>query len=213
MRAAIGRVIDMALTFRIECDPARVSKLYRDLLSVLPADLLVTGIDLVLAETTDNYRVPLPGMILKAVMAEWQRRRANLDRLRTARMIGERRGWPAETAPGEYIQKKDLDELLSGVRETLDDASAAFRSHGRRPRMTAKTGVVKVQVPLGGANVTGGGDILVYNQAQSFFEMLRDMPPEIAEAMGDSKKAFFEVEYLPGGGVKWGARVDDHQGW
>jgi len=206
MEAAILRVADMAIAFRIDCDPARVGKLYRDLLATVPADLLNAGIDLVLTETTDSFRVPLPGMILKAVMGEFQRRRAALDRLRTARMIGERRGWPAETAPGEYMPKKSLDDLMAGVRETLDDHTRAFHQHHRkRPTMTASAIVVKVQRSSDG--------YLVYNQQQTYFELPKELPADVLAAIGDEKKAYFSVEYEPGiPGLTWGARVED-PGW
>lgn len=132
IRHAAGRVIDMATTFRIECDPARVGSVYRQMLENMPPDLLDSGVDLVLTMQTDTFRMPMPGAIWKAVEGEYNRRKAAVDRLKTAKIIGDRRGWEVEPPPGAYVEKKSLDDVVGGALKTLHAATQEFQKRKRR---------------------------------------------------------------------------------
>ena len=124
MAVAIARVVKMAATFAISCDADAVTTAFRQSCSPIPGDLLLDAVDICLAKQTDSFRVVMPGMVWQVVDPEFRRRRAALDRLRTARMMGDRRGWDGKSPDSDYVSKKSLDDLLDTVRKTLSAASA-----------------------------------------------------------------------------------------
>lgn len=133
MRETIGKVSDMAATFKIDFDAAKVTTIYAQMMSNMPGDLMESGIDDVLMNQTDTFRVPMPGLIWKAVEGEYNRRKAAVDRLKTALMIGNRKGWPqARESQGQLVDKKSLDDVVSGALKTLDAATQDFKQKARR---------------------------------------------------------------------------------
>lgn len=132
LAVAVGRIVEMATTFRVDCDPTKVAEAYQQMCAGMPGDLLSYGIDLVLSANTDTFRVPMPGHVWKAIMPEYNRRKGALDRLKTAKMIGDRRGYATTPGPEpDFMPKKDLDALMADVRAALGDATLKFKKQKR----------------------------------------------------------------------------------